>query len=292
VDAAGGIFNSLAVDSHGWAHIAYNSPNSAGLHYAYWDGKAWRKFVIDTARTSHGTSIQLDSQGHAGISYYRDEYSDHRLAQHLKYAYFDDNIWYIQTVDHRSGTGKSSSLAFGRADRPCISYSIEAAGPGLACQGAGSNWEQTLAEAWRSQSKRHSDSTNSLVLGPEGETHLAYIDTATRTVNYVSREGADWSEETLDVLVSTGADSDRVSLRLDGKGQPHVIYNDSGLGVLKYATRDKQGWHTEVIDTGEAGGYASLSLDENDQPYVIYYAGTEKELRIAHPSPREPMGKH
>lgn len=290
VDTAGGSFNSLAVDSHGWAHIAYNSPNSTGLHYAYWDGSDWRKFIIDRERTSHQTSIQLDSQGNPRISYYRDAYADRRNAEHLKYAYSDGHTWYTQTVDHRAGTGRWNSIALDRTDRPYISYSLAEGSLGFALLDR-SNWEQSLAGDRSSKNKKHLDLASSLVVDREGTPHLAYIDASTRTVNYAWREGPAWHEETLDFLVSTGADGDRVSLRLDGKGQPHVVYNDSGSAVLKYAMRDKEGWHTEIIDRGDAGEYASLSLDDKDQPYVAYYAITDKELRIAHRSLPESVDK-
>lgn len=290
VDSAGGSFSSFAVDSHGWAHIAYNSPNSTGLHYAYWDGREWHKYIIDTERTSHETSIQLDSRGNPRISYYRDAYADRRNAEHLKYAYSDGHTWYTQTVDHRPGTGRWNSIALDATDRPYISYSLAEGSLGYALLDQ-SKWEQTVAGSNSARSKKHLDFASSLVMDREGAPHLAFIDASARTVNYAWREGNEWREETLDFLEATGADSDRVSLKLDGEGRPHVAYNDSGSGALKYATRDKEGWHTEVIDRGEAGEYASLSLDDKDQPYVAYYAITDKELRIAHRSSMESVEK-
>jgi hypothetical protein len=70
---------------------------------------------------------------------------------------------------------------------------------------------------------------------------------------------------------------------MDQAGRPHVAYYDSGLGVLKYATRDKDGWHTVSVEADDAGEYASLALDENDQPYISFSAPVERELRVAHP---------
>jgi hypothetical protein len=281
IDQMGGSFEALAVDSHGSAHIAYNSPKSIGLHYASWDGKQWQKILIDPAKTGHQTSIQLDSNGNPRISYYLEEFSDHRAAKCLKYAYFDGKAWYIQTVDHRPGTGSWNSIALDHADRPYISYSIATGNLGFAYLDQ-SKWEHSLARVQDSKSKRYVVSHSSLTIGADGEPHVAYINGTERTINYAWRVGATWHQETVDSLAATGADADHVSLKLDRNGHPHVVYYDSGLGLLKYSTRDKKEWHSETIDEGDAGQYLSLSLDENDQPYVSYYTSACKELRVAH----------
>lgn len=122
----------------------------------------------------------------------------------------------------------------------------------------------------------------SVVVDNHDASHLAYIDVGTRTLNYALRGGSKWKTETVDYLVSAGSDRDHIVLKIDSTGQPHLVYCDSGLGVLKYASRDDNGWTTETIDDDEAGDYASLWLDENDQPYISYSALADKQLRIAH----------
>src|ERR1700751_3952102 len=122
IDATGGSYGAIAVDSKGWAHIAYNSSKVGGLHYAEWDGRKWQMAVIDPVQTSHRTSIQLDSHDNPRISYYRERYADGRTARSLKYAYFDGKAWFLQTVDHRFGSGSWNSLALDRQGRPSISY--------------------------------------------------------------------------------------------------------------------------------------------------------------------------
>jgi hypothetical protein len=287
VDPLGGSFETLAVDSHGWAHIAYNSPKVEGLHYARWDGKQWQLSLIDPVKTNQETSIQLDSQDHPRITYYREQYSDRRTAKCLKYAYFDGKAWFTQTVDHRPGTGSWSSLALDRAEHPEISYSIATGFLGFTYQDQ-SEWQHTLVDFQSSKGKKYLDGDSSLAIGADGQLYVAYINASMRTINYAWREGAAWHQVTVDSLVSTGAEADRVSLKLDKSGHPHVVYYDSGLGTLKYATwdkdsnKDKQEWRREIIDSGNAGQYASLCLDQNDQPYVSYYRATDRELRIAH----------
>jgi hypothetical protein len=294
VDSTGGSFASLAVDERGWAHIAYNSPKLTGLHYAEWDGKKWHTTLIDPIKTNYSTSIQLDAQGYPHISYYREQYSDRQTAKSLKYAYFDGKSWYLQTVDHRNGTGNWNSLALDGQAQPNISYSISTGFLGFAyLEHSASAWEHGLVDVKDPKAKkpidkheegenRHMDGDNSLAIDSKGQPRVAYINLTTKTITYAWREGTAWTEENIDSVVATGGQSDRISLKLDRNGDPHIAYYDSGIGMLKYATRIKKEWHTEVVDDGSAGQYASLCLDENDQPFVSYYSAVNGELRIAH----------
>jgi hypothetical protein len=283
VDSEGVSFDSLAVDSHGRPHIAYNSPRFPGLHYAMWDGKHWQKFLIDHCKTSHQTSIQLDLQDQPRISYYREEYADRHIARDLKYAFFDGKDWYIQTVDHRGGTGRWNSIALDSAGRPYISYSITTPGNlGLAYLEQ-AYWDLSLADPPTLQSKRNLDGASSLALNSSGEPHIAYIDASHRSINYAWRQASAWEMEKIDSLVSAGSDSDEVSLKLDKSGRPHVAYYDSGTGALKYATRDEKTWHIETIERDNAGEHASLVLDNDDRPYISYSAPLNNEVRVAHP---------
>jgi hypothetical protein len=108
------------------------------------------------------------------------------------------------------------------------------------------------------------------------------VSASDRTVNYAWKQGGSWRQEIVDSLVSTGAEAERITLKLDKNGQPHLVYYDSGLGALKYATKDAQGWRRETIDGASAGEYESLCLDTDGQPFVAYFAAADKELRIAH----------
>jgi len=284
VDDTGGSFESIAVDSNGWPHVAYNSPKQTGLRYARWNGKQWDKFVIDAAKTSHQVSIQLDSHNDPRISYYQELFSDGRAARSLKYAYFDGVTWYVQTVDHRTGTGACNSLALDREDHPHISYSMSSGFLGFASQNQ-TGWNRSLADFIDAKGKRTLDGDNSLAIGADGEPRIAYINTTDRTVNFSRQDKDGWHQEVIDSVVATGADADRVALKLDRNGLPQVIYYDSGLGSLKYAFRDQKGWHTETIDNGNGGQFASLSLNEDFEPYVSYYTTGGSELRLAHRLP-------
>jgi hypothetical protein len=282
VDSGGASYESIAADSKGFAHIAYNTAKLTGLHYAFWDGSRWQKLLLDTERTSETTSLVLGEGDQARISYYLDEYPDRRYARNLKFASFDDKSWFLQTVDHRSGAGRWNAVAVDSKGRPCISYSSLLSGSlALACKSSES-WDRDAIDVSNEKTKRSVDFANAIVFDSEGRLHVAYMSASERQVVYARQEDGAWKKEVVDSLVSTGSDTDRISLKLDKSGQPHLVYYDSRQGQLKYAARGKSDWNIELIDTGAAGEYASLSLDEKGQPYVAYYASIDRELRIAH----------
>lgn len=288
VDRNAGSFDSLAVDSKGQPHIVYNSLNLTGLHYAHWDGTGWQKIIIDPIRTNHYTSIQLDGQDHPRISYYREEYPDRHYALYLKYAYYDGKTWYIQTVDHRFGSGKWNSIALDRSARPYIAYSMVVAGNlGLAFLD-GTTWKYSVADARGTDGSGYVGYYNSVVLDSEGQPHIAYLDGTTRKLRYAWRQGDTWVRETVDLLGSLPSEPDHFSLKLDQHGRPHIAYFNAGSGSLKYASRGANGWHTEVVESGNVGEFPSLCFDENDQPFISYSAAAEGQLRIAHPRSPQP----
>ena len=46
-DFNGGAYESLAIDSQGFAHISYYDKPGNNLAYIYWDGTGWQKKTVD-----------------------------------------------------------------------------------------------------------------------------------------------------------------------------------------------------------------------------------------------------
>ena len=288
VDAQGGTFISLAVDSNDRPHFAYNSLFLTGLHYAHWDGKQWVKEVIDATRTNHMTSIALDASGNPRVSYYLEETPEGHFALLLKYAYFDGKAWYVQTLDHHITRGKFNSIAVDASGNPHIAYSDQGVGDLRYDHFDGSTWQSGVPDSHR-KANNYVGVGNSIALDTTGNPVIAYLDMSRRTVKLARWIGNTWETEVVDQLVDVPSFADRVSLQIDSLNVPHVAFYDGGLGALKYAERDEKGWHVEVVDDqGKVGLYPSLSLDRNNLPYISYYDATAGQLKLAHREPKFP----
>jgi hypothetical protein len=256
----------------------------SGLHYAYWNGSRWIKQNIDPARTSHLTSIGLDSSGNPRISYYLEETPDRRYALLLKYAYFDGKAWYVQTLDHHITRGKFNSIAIDDLGNPHIAYSDQGAGDLRYIYSDGSGWQTKIPDARRTHNN-YVGIGNSIALDAAGDPAIAYLDTSRHTVKFTRWTENRWATEIVDQLVDVPSIADRVSLKLDSHGLPHIAYYDGGLGELKYAWRDdKNDWHVSVVDSkgGNVGQYPALCLGTHDEPYISYYDANSGQLLLAY----------
>ena len=276
-----GTYVSLAVDSAGQPHLAYNSLFEDGLHYATWNGHKWNHQIIDPAHTNYYTSIRLDKDGHPRISYYLYHAPDKSYLLHLKFASFDGLRWTIETVDKRIETGKFNSVALDASGRPHIAYSNVAWGDLLYAAWDGSRWNFSDVDARRT----HNDYVgigNSIALDASDNPHIAYFDSTKDLVKYAWMEEGRWKTEVVEELAGRG-EVDHVSIQVDRQNRVHLAYYDGGRGVLKYGVRDDKGWHTQVVDNdGNVGKYPSLCLDADDRPHIAYYALDDGALRIAH----------
>jgi hypothetical protein len=289
VDQRAGTFLSLAVDAKGYPSIAYNSMFETGLHYAHWDGANWKKLLIDPIQTDHFLSLQMDAAGNPHISYYREVYPDMRIpgqgyyALYLKYAYFDGKTWYIQTVDHRFGTGKFNSLALDAQGRPFIAYTDIHPGDLDYAYWSGKQWEFGIVDARSTNGNSYVGIGNSDAIDSKGNPHIAYYDTTKLLIKYAWRANGIWKTEVVDQMTGSPEILDHLSLVLDKQDHPHIAYYDPSTGTLKYAFRDEKGWHVDaIVKTDHVIAFPSLALDPEGNPYIAYYDANEGALQFAY----------
>lgn len=278
---AGGSALSIAVDNAGRPYFAYAGEYERGLRYAYWDGTKWIKQTIDQERIAFWNSIQLTPDGLPRISYYQRLWQDGTYALHLKYAWFDGHVWYTETVDPESATGKFNSLALDSEGHPHISYSDVDRGDLRYVHWDGSQWRYSAPDSHRA-SDGWVGLANCIVLDSNNLPHIAYLDVDHRKVKYTRWTGTKWETEVTDQLIGRADNIDRISMKLDHHNRPHMVYYDSGLGTLKYAVRLEDRWHIERVDPSpQTGLHPSLCLDSEERPFVSYYDIANGALRFA-----------
>ena len=108
---------SIALDSMGYPHIAYEEWNNFDLKHAWWNGSAWGTEIVDgPGQVGFWPSIAIDTSDHIHISY------NDMMNRDLVYAKWDGVAWNISIPDSAGTTGEYSSIDVDKNGYPNISY--------------------------------------------------------------------------------------------------------------------------------------------------------------------------
>ncbi len=255
---------SLALDGSDRAHVIYIGSETVwdyatgALWYTWNDGEQWRAEIVDHQdKVGSHTSMALDSQGWAHISYYDEFYGG------LKYARQNETGWQIETVDSQDWAGQQTDLALDGANRAHISYVVPV--------------YNDLKHAWHDGTDWHVETVDgesvtqypSLALDSTGRPHISYVGDG--ALKYAWLDGATWLTETVSIHADGYA---HTSLALDELNHPHIAFNaDEALVAdpgLRYAWHDGAAWHIETVDTSIHSHHISLVLDAAGRPHVAY----------------------
>jgi hypothetical protein len=169
-----GKWNCLVLDVQGNPHVSYDSFLKGELKYAYWDGKDWKRTVVDSSNispdgsNSHGlgSSLVLNRDGKAQISYETDN--------SLKYAWEKDGSWKIETVDNVTLTGSwigyRTRQALDPQGNPHIVY--EDNGSVKHAYWDGSKWKIQVVSGAGPKAHRY----ESIAIDLEGSIYISYQD--------------------------------------------------------------------------------------------------------------------
>lgn len=268
---------SLKLDSDGYPHIAYGSGH---LYYAWFDGSAWQRELVDPDYTTgQYASLALDEGNHPHIIYY--DFAN----GNLKYAYKKNTSgWSFEVIAYVEKYGVGSSIALDDDGNPHISYNYyDCAVPGGYLvygrrDGAGWHFETINNEI------SFGDWSTSIVLDENGNPNIGYCYTYTNIgefngmLKYATRDHTGWHTQTVDFI--EGVDFEKPSIVIDLNGNPHISYSDNTNFDLKYAFWNGSDWQIEILDTsGSFGMLSSITFSANGYPHISYFDGSNQKLK-------------
>lgn len=136
-----GKFNSIAIGSDGQPQAAYANvkDENASLRYASWDGKTWKKEIIEGQNQTfyvYSVALALDKQNAPHIAY-----TDVKAGE-IKYATKRDNRWRIEVADviSKEAYPDRNGITLDDDGNPYISYYDAGAGALKMAHKAGGRW--------------------------------------------------------------------------------------------------------------------------------------------------------
>lgn len=250
---------SYIMDSNGNIHHCFISDGS--VIYDLYFGSTWQDPQVVEAKKQVGlsNSLVLDKNDHPHISYW-DEANGN-----LKYAYYNDILWKIETIDSAGNVGINSDIVLDNNECPHISYRD--------VSNADLKYAYYDGSVWRVQkvdSLGNVGTGTSIVLDNNGYPHISYYDATNEDLKYASYNGSSWEIERIDSIGVVGVES---SLVYDKNGIIHIAYDDRTNNALKYAFYNGTSWQISIIALEESPFKSSISLDlDNEENLLISYS--------------------
>jgi hypothetical protein len=133
-------------------------------------------------------------------------------------------------------------------------------------------WDGLLWEALPVRSEGHDGWDNSITFDQAGNIHTSSIDPAqfgsAAGVEYGFFDGTEWTKDSIDAGPASYEYS--TCIQVDSEGKPHLVFYDDFGDNLVYAHQQNEAWENFTI-ANKGGMFASMVLDENDEPHITYY---------------------
>jgi len=278
---------SIAIDSAGRVHVAYQDVSRADLRYAWRDeGGAWHREIVDREGLAGDyASLMLDpTTGAPRIAYCVD--AALRYAQRDTAAP-DEGQWRAETVTQTVPDAVThTSLALDALGRPRVAYHSRASIYGARLRYA--SWD---GGAWNIVTPTLPVSATgglyaSLVLDGSGRPHIAHYDAHSDGLLYTHYDGGGWTSAQVVTGTLVGAYCD---IALDAADRPHISAH--GGKTLYHAWLEGDTWRIESDLDAEAEGivgtHTSIAIAEDGALHIAYYDEEQARLKHAQRAPGE-----
>ena len=277
-------YNSIAIDSAGYPHIAYYqnaiSGGSPQLKYAYKDKNGWHIETVESSGSGSGAyvSLVLDSAGNPHLAY--EDIFGGAVPYMLKYAYKDSTGWHISTLTtNYAGNTRGDQIEGINLvlfnDQPRISFYNDTGGKIEYMYKNGTNWVTETVAA-------NGGPYDSLAIDSSGNPRISYYSISQSgygSLRYAQRT-ADGTWQMNIVDNSAYYVGKWNSLALDSFGNPYISYIWNSTS-LKYAYWNGTQWITKTVSALKSSA-SKLVLDQSNSPLIIYQDAISKNLEYAY----------
>ena len=277
-DESSGSHNSIAVDSNGHVHIAYQR------EFYDWDEMA-TQFDLKYATNASGTwvistlealgsdqvycSIAVDSEDRVHIAY-SFENSASGWRSNLKYATNRTGTWIISTIDNSDHVGSYVSLALDSNDKAHISYYDEQNRSLKYATDLSGSWEIFILDSSGGVGD-YTGEYSSLAVDSNNRPHIAYHLRifGDAYLKYARNTSGTWEISQLTYNTSRRRFA---SIAVDSNNHVHIVssYETGGLEYRNNITGEWTYQYQTIPTVGHVGTNPSISLDRNNKVHIAY----------------------
>jgi hypothetical protein len=251
---------SMALDSDGYAHMAYLGKDDQSLRYAHWTGSNWAlEQVGGPVWSIFSPGIAVDSTNYPHIAY--------AGGRALNYARWNGSTWMFDILDSTVSAVQYVAMVLDSSDCSHVCYGMS----GLKyAKRTGSVWSIDTVDPV-------GGSHNAIVLDNNGYAHISYVSLCELSARlmYARWTGSAWETEIIDSVGLYDGEY-RTSIALDSDGYPHISYPSFDTAAfdslpLKCAKWTGSEWVIDTVDIGRVDGYTSLVIDDDDAIHISYH---------------------
>lgn len=256
---------SIAVDSSGIVHVAYNT-SAGNLMYAVNNTGTWATTQLESGAIDGNAYIAVDSTGKSHIIFTHVYSSSGQVKYELRYATNPEG-WSISTVE-ATGSPASLSIAIDGSNKIHVCYFDEVTYALKYLTNSSGAWTSYTVDAAGDLSP-----SASIAVGSDGVVRICYS-TSNKIIKYAYGNTNSWTISSIDS--NTHGYGPEFSICLDSRSKAYISYHDIDDSKIKYITNRNTAWVKTTIDAASDGraDHAIAFDNTNNILYVSYYDGS------------------
>ena len=286
VDSGGsvGTYSSLALGLDGFARISYiddaSNDNLKFIRCADDDCSSPTRVTVDSSpEVDEATSIALDSNDFAYITYYDDGSDDQEFARCTN---ADCTTRVLTTIESTNNVGDTSATKIGLDGFARIAYFQDDNGDVKYARCTDADCASSVRNTV--DATGYSGEWLSLALGSNGFARISYFDDTSDELKFARCTNDDCTAKNLTIVDTDGNVGKHNSLVLDTNGFARISYYDDTSDNLKFVRCTNEDCTNKNITTIDSGGtvgeYTSIALGSDGFARIAYYDSSNSALKF------------